>query len=267
MGVGDYSILPPKEAMPKAKDAALKALELDDTLAEAHTSLGFLNYVFDWDWASAEGHFRRAIELDPNYVTAHHWYGLYLGVMGRFDEGIEQTKRALELDPSSLIINTDLGLIYCYARQPDRAIDQLMKTLEREPNFVVARWRLARAYAQKAMYQEAISELTKAITVAGRRPYYLSLLGYVDALAGKRDEALTILKELQGLPQSQENLPALIASIYVGLGDRDRAFEWLDKAYKERFAALIALKVEPMFDNLRSDPRFRDLEQRIGLAQ
>jgi len=267
MGVGDYGVLPPKEAMPKANDAALKALEIDDTLAEAHTSLGFLNYVFDWDWPGAESHFRRAIELNPNYVTAHHWYGLYLAVMGRFDEGIEEEQRALELDPSSLIINTDLGLIFCYARQPDRAIEQLMKTLEREPNFVVARWRLARAYAQKAMYQEAISELQKAIEVAGRRPYYLSLMGYVDALAGKRDEALRILNELQGLPQSQENLPALIATIYVGLGDRRRAFEWLNKAYKERFTALIALKVEPMFDPLRSDPRFQDLERRIGLGQ
>ena len=267
MGVGDYGVLPPKEAMPKAKEAALKALEIDDTLAEAHTSLGFLNYVFDWDWPGAESHFRRAIELNPNYVTAHHWYGLYLGVMGRFDEGIEQTQRALELDPSSLIINTDLGLIFCYARQPDRAIEQLRKTLEREPNFVVARWRLARAYAQKAMYQEAISELQKAIEVAGRRPYYISLMGYVDALAGKRAEALSILNELRGLPLSQEKLPALIAAVYVGLGDRDRAFEWLDKAYKERFAALIALKVEPMFDNLRSDPRFQDLQRRVGLGQ
>ena len=225
-----------------------------------------MNYVFDWDWPGAETHFRRAIELDPNYVTAHHWYGLYLAVMGRFDEGINQAQRALELDPSSLIINTDLGLIFCYARQPDRAIEQLMKTLEREPNFVVARWRLARAYAQKAMYQEAISELAKAIAVAGRKPYYLSLMGYVNALAGKRDEALRILDELRGLPQSQENLPALIATVYVGLGDRDQAFAWLDKAYKERFAALIALKVEPMFDNLRSDRRFQDLERRVGLA-
>jgi Tfp pilus assembly protein PilF len=250
--------------MPKAKQAALKALEIDNTLAEAHTSLGFLNYVFDWDWLGAESHFRRAIELNPNYVTARHWYGLYLAVMGRFDEGINQTYRALELDPSSPIINTDLGLIFCYARQPDRAIEQLKKTLEREPNFVVARWRLARAYAQKAMYQEATSELQKAIELAGRRPYYLSLMGYVDGLAGKRAEALRILNELRGFPQSQENSPFLIATVYVGLGDRDRAFEWLDRAYEERFTALIGLKVDPMFDNLRADPRFQDLLRRTG---
>ncbi|MCM3869903.1 MAG: tetratricopeptide repeat protein [Pyrinomonadaceae bacterium] len=266
MGVGDYSVLPPKEAMPKAKEAALKALAIDETLAEAHTSLGFLNYVFDWDWSGAESHFRRAIELNPNYVTAHHWYGLYLGVMGRFDEGIEQAQRAVELDPSSPIINTDLGLIFCYARQPDRAIEQLKKTLAREPDFVVARWRLARAYAQKAMYQEAISELQKAIDASGRKPYYLSLMGYVQAHAGNRAEALKIVKELQGLPQGQENWPALIATVYVGLGDKDRAFEWLDRAYQERFTALIGLKVEPMFDNLRSDPRFAALVRRVGLA-
>jgi len=265
MGVGDYGVLTPKEAMPKAKDAALKALQIDDTLAEAHTSLGFLNYVFDWDWASAESHLRRATELSPNYVTAHHWYGLYLAVMGRFDEGIEQAHRALELDPSSPIINTDLGLIFCYARQPDRAIEQLKKTLAREPNFVVARWRLARAYAQKAMYQEAISELQTVIRTSGRKPAYLSLIGYVNGLAGNRGEALKILKELQGLPR--EDTPVLIAAVYVGLADRDHAFEWLDKAYKERFAALIALKVEPMFDNLRADVRFQDLERRMGLAE
>jgi TolB-like protein/DNA-binding winged helix-turn-helix (wHTH) protein/Tfp pilus assembly protein PilF len=267
MGVGDYSVLSPKEAMPRAKAAALKALELDETLAEAHTSLGFLNYVSDWDFPGAEHHFKRAIILDPNYVTAHHWYALFLGVMGRFDESIDQARLALTLDPSSPIINTDLGLIFTYARQPDRAIEQLKKTIDREPSFIVAHWRLGRAYAQKGMYPEALAELQKTITATGRKPYYVSLVGYIEGLSGNRQEALKILKELKGLPRSRESIPALIATVHIGLGNRDEAFAYLDKAYQGRFTALLGIKVDSMFDPLRADPRFPDLERRVGLVQ
>jgi tetratricopeptide (TPR) repeat protein len=256
----------PAEAMPRAKSAATTALQLDETLAEAHTSLGFLNYIFDWDWAEADRHFRRAIELSPAYPTASHWYSLYLTVTGRTAEGIETARRAQELDPLSRIINTDRGIVYFYARQYDLAIERFKATLEIEPDFAAARWDLGRAYSQTGAYEQAITELQSAIQFGGRTPTFLGSLGYAYAVAGRRDEAIKILNELKSLSKRQYVFPHLMAIIYAGLGDKEQAIYWLSKAYDERDNALIALKVEPDFDVLRSDRRFSELLRRVGLG-
>jgi serine/threonine-protein kinase len=266
LGVGDYGVLAPKEAMARAKESAKKALELDDNLAEAHASFGFLNYVFDWDWAGAETHFRRAIELNPNYATAHHWYALFLATQGRPVESIPEARQALALDPLSPIINTDLGLIFYYAHQYDQAIEQLQKTLELEPDFAIAHWRLGLAYAQKGRLREAEDEIRRATQLAGRPPGFLAALGYVVGALGKKDEAGRILQELQGLSQKRYVFPNFVANVYLGLKQNDQALNWLERAYEDRCAALIGMKVEPMYDLLRSDPRFQDLMKRVGFG-
>ena len=259
--------LPPREAMPKAKAAAIRALELDETLAEAHASLGRVLAAYDWDWTSAEKEYKRAIELNPRYAIAHQWYGGYLAVMGRSNEAIAERKRALELEPLSLIINFELGLAFYYARDYDQAIEQFQKTLELDQNFPPAHQFLPAAYEQKGMYGEAIAEFKKAIPLKQGSEWTLSKagLGHVYAVTGKKSEARTVLDELKQLSE-QEYVPATsIALIYAGLGEKDQAFAWLEKAYEQRAFQMQWLKIEPRWDSLRSDPRFQDLMRRIGI--
>jgi len=255
----------PRDAMLKGKEAAIKALTLDQGLAEAHTSLGFLNYIYDWDWVGAEQHYLRAIELNPNYPTARHWYSLYLTAMLRTDEALVQAQRAKELDPLSLIINTDLGLVFYRARRFDEAISQFKQTLESEPAFGPAHWNLGRAYEQKGLFTEAIEEFEQAIKLSGRSPVYLSSIGHAYGLSGKRTEAQRILNELNSLASKKYVLPNLIAIVYVGLGEKDQAFEWLNKAYTERSDFMVVLKVDPSLDGIRDDPRFGKLVNKMGL--
>jgi len=260
--------LPPREAMPKAKAAALRALELDDTLAEAHASLGRVFAAYDWDWRNAEKEYKRAIELNPRYATAHQWYGGYLSVMGRSNEAIAERKRAVELEPLSLVINFELGLAFYYDRDYDRAIEQFQKTLELDQNFAVAHNFLAAAYEQKGMYNEAIAEFKKAIPLtAGDTTLSKAGLGHVYGVSGKKNEARTLLDELKQL-SAQEFVPATsLALIYAGLGENDQAFVWLDKGFEERAFQLQWIKLDPRWDSLRSDPRFQDLMRRIGFPQ
>jgi serine/threonine protein kinase/tetratricopeptide (TPR) repeat protein len=265
--LADYSVLPPKEAFPRAEAAAAKALEMDDTLAEAHTSLAFVKMAYDGDWAGAEREYRRAIELNPNYATAHQWYASLLVMMRRFDESITEMKRAQALDPLSRIINANLGLHYYYARQYDQAIEQLRKTINLEPDFGLAYFYLGRALAQKGMYKEAIAELQKARDLSGEDPETIAELGYAYGLAGRRAEAQKVLDELNELSKRRYVLPYFIATVHTGLGDKDQAFEWLEKAYAASHPGLALVNVDPKFDTLRSDPRFADLVRRIGLTQ
>ncbi|HEY3204735.1 MAG TPA: protein kinase [Thermoanaerobaculia bacterium] len=262
-GLG-YYVLAPREAMPKARAAALKALELDDTLAEAHASLGNVRHNFDWDWTGAEKSFRRAIELNPGYATAHQWYSLHLGDLGRSEQALVEARRALELDPLSLIVNHNLGLQHCFARQFDQAIAQYEKTLEMDPNFAVTHWALGSAYGAKGMYPEAVAELERLRALTGRTPSVIAYLGNVRARSGERQEALRLLEELETISKQKE-VSAELAILYAGLGDRDRAFACLEKAYAERSGAVPGLKVYPEFEPLRSDPRFADLLRRLGL--
>jgi tetratricopeptide (TPR) repeat protein len=263
--LGGYSINSEKEMIPKARAAAKKAIEIDETLAEAHASLALIDQNYDWNWTEAEWEYKRAIELNPNYATAHHWYGEFLSFMGRFDEGIPEIKRAQELDPLSLIISTDLGKAYYMARQYDRAIEQYRKTLEMDANFDHARGFLGLAYAQKGKHEEAIAELRK-IKDLENDPMYLSWLGMVYGTAGRGDEARDVLKRLNALSKRTYVSPYSLMAVYTGLGEKDQAFKWLERVFDERAAGPINLKVQPDFDSLRSDPRFADLLRRAGFA-
>ena len=261
--------LPPREAMPKAKAAAIRALELDETLAEAHASLGRVLAAYDWDWTSAEKEYQRAIELNPRYATAHQWYGGYLAVMGRSNEAIAERKRAVELEPLSPILNFELGLAFYHARNYDQAIEQFQKTLELDQNFPSAHNFLPAAYQQKGMYNEALAEFKKAIPLTRGSEWTVSRagLGYLYAATGKKSEARTVLNELKQASK-QEYVPGTsIALIYAGLGEKDQAFAWLDKGYEQRSFQMQWIQLEPRWDSLRSDPRFESLMRRMGFPQ
>jgi TolB-like protein/Tfp pilus assembly protein PilF len=257
-----FAFVPPKEAYPRAKEAALKALEIDDTLAEAHTSLGLVKVSQDWDWSGGEREFLRAIALKPDNAIAHLWYGWTLLNTGRFEESIAEMKRALKLDPLSLEINWFFGVAYHFARQYDQAIEQYRKTLELEPNFFAPHTFLGIAYVQKSMFKEGVEELEKAVAIS---PSNVSLawLGYGYATAGRRPEAQKVLDQLMEISKEKYVSSFHRAIVYVGLGEMDQAFEWLEKAYEEHF--IVGFKAQPAFDPLRSDPRFANLLRRMNL--
>ena len=259
--------LPPRERMPGAKAAAMKALQLDDTLVEAHTSLARVLFVYDWDWPAAEKEFKLAIELNPRYAPAHQWHGGYLSATGRFREADAEKNRALELEPLSLVINFEVGLAYYFSRNYDQAIDQFQKTLELDANFPPPHTYLSAAYEQKGMFEEAIAGFQRAITVTKGADKILAMasLGHVYAVSGRKTEARKLLAELQRLSEHSYVPAHDVALVYAGLGEKDKAFAWLDKAYEEHSFNLSYLKVEPRFDSLRSDPRFADMLRRIGL--
>ncbi len=265
--VGHFGYLHPKEVYPRAKVAAKKALEIDETLAEAHNSLAFVRAVHDWNWESAEREFKRAIELNPSYATAHQWYAYYLAVMGRHDESIAEAKRAQELDPLSLIINALVGAVFCEARQYDQAIGQCRKALEMERNFIPAHSNLGEAYLRKGMCEEAVSEFQEATNLSLGSPIFITQLGHAYAVAGKRGEALKILDELKELSKRKYVSSYGIALIHTAFGKKDQVFQWLEKAYEERDSLLCEIKVEPAFDNMRSDPRFTALLKKMGLGK
>jgi TolB-like protein/DNA-binding winged helix-turn-helix (wHTH) protein/Tfp pilus assembly protein PilF len=257
--------LPPRQAMPEAKAAALKALQIDGTLAEAHTSLAMVHLLYDWDLAACEKEFRRAIELDPNYTAAHHWYSHCLLPLGRTEESLAESKRALELEPLQQVVGGHLGWHYLYARQYDQAIEQFRKTLELEPAFPQIQRYAAWAYLQKGMHPEAIAALRAALSPVERNPQIEGELGHALAVAGRRVEALAMLEGLGHLSATRYVSPYSVALVHAGLGDRDQALAWLDKAYAERSDYMPYLRLEPMLDGLRSDHRFAALVTRVGL--
>jgi len=262
----DFSVLPPKEALPKARAAATKALEVDDNLAEAHAALALvlIHTYMPEGWEIAEKESRRAVELNPSYASAHHWYALCLLAEGRADEAVAEIKRALELDPLSLIINTNMGSILTLARRYDQAIEQQKKTLELNPSFPSAYWPLGVAYEQKGMFKEAITEFQKAIVLEGS-PIYMAGLAHTYAAAGRRGEAQRVLEELLKLSK-QSYVPFYeMAVVYAGLGEKDQALASLQMACNEQSGRLYFLKLDPRFDSLRSDPRFQGLLRCVGL--
>ncbi|HET9532082.1 MAG TPA: tetratricopeptide repeat protein, partial [Blastocatellia bacterium] len=256
-----YIPMPASEAVPKLKAAAGRAIEIDDQIAEAYLAMANA-YSFEWKWEEGGASHRRALELNPGHATAHHWYALYLALIGRLDEAIEEIKRARELDPLSLVINTDVGWVYYLARRYDEAIDQYKRALELDPNFTLARFDLALAYSEKGMHDEAIAEMKQA---EGRGSDYLAGLGYVYARAGKQREALESLGELKRLSKWQYVPPYHFAWVYTGLGQKDQAIAMLEKVYEEHTQHVVDFKMHPMFDPIRSDPRYQDLLKRIGL--
>lgn len=260
-----FGELPPREAGPAAEAAALKALQIDDRLAEAHVSLAFANFVYDWDWPAAGQHFERALALDPAYPNAHAWYSFYLAALGRSDEALAEAKRALDLDPASPGMNQDLALQFYYGGRFDEAIEQFHKTLEM--NYHDARVGLGLVYAAKGMYREALSEFEKYGELDQRSPRSIAYLGYIDALLKDRRQALKALDELRTLSKQKYVSPIYFALVYTGLGQKDQAFQWLEKAYEERSRYIPLLKTGSIWEPLRSDARFADLIRRIGLPQ
>jgi TolB-like protein/DNA-binding winged helix-turn-helix (wHTH) protein/Tfp pilus assembly protein PilF len=261
LGDWEYGVLAPNEAYPKAKAAASKALELDNTLSDAHTSLASLG-MFDWDWQTAGREFRRAIELNPGYATAHQWYAWHLNLMGRQSEAIAEMRKAESLDPLSLIISADMADVLFVARLYDESIQQSRKTLEMDPNFAIAHFELSQAYLQKRMYSEAIAELQRAIELSGGSTTFTSNLAYAYAVSGRRGEAVKILNDLTRRSNGSSDAGE-VALIHAGLGEKDQAMAWLEKAFSERFIPSILLR--PGFDPLRSDSRFQNLLHRVGL--
>ena len=260
-----WNAVAPKEGFPAAKKAALKALEIDEGLAEAHTQLGVTKLLYDWDWMGAENEFKRAIEINPNNPDTRYLYGLYLSAMARFEEAVTEMKRAQELEPISLEKIAGIGDARYYQRHFDEAIAQYQKALEMDQNSGYAHWALGNVYLHKGMHEQAIAEYQKSIPLSGDSPDEPASLAYVYAISGKMQEARQILGDLQQRAKRSYVAPTMIASMYAALGEKDQAFAWLDKAYEERDFILIFLKVDPMFDRLRSDPRFATLLRRIGL--
>jgi TolB-like protein/DNA-binding winged helix-turn-helix (wHTH) protein/Flp pilus assembly protein TadD len=260
-----YGLLAPQDAFREARAAAMKALALDDGLAEAHTSLAFAFDLYAWDWTGAEKEYKRAIELNPGYATAHQWYAWHLLVTGRNSEGIFELKRAESLDPLSLIISANVAGALSVAHLYDESVKQSEKTLGMDPNFAVAHIALGEALEQKHMHAEAIAEFQKAIALAGHSGALDSNLAYAYARSGRKAEAESIVKDLEAQRDKNPSADANIALVYVGLGDQDQAMVWLNKAYEARFNPSILLR--PGFDPLRADPRFVDLRRRLGLQR
>jgi eukaryotic-like serine/threonine-protein kinase len=258
--------LPPKEAVPPAKAAVSKALAIDESLAEAHRALADIEFNYDWDWPAAEREYKRAIELNPNYAEAYHQYAWPLAMSGRTSESLAELKHAQQLDPLSLFINVDLNVPFYVSRQYDLSIEQSRRVIEMDPNYQLAHYTLALALAQKHVYATAISEFTKARSI-GDNPFIVAGLGYAYASSGRKHDALQVIAELKPKSKQRHISSYAIATVYAGLGDRDKAFEYLEKAYDERSPGITWLKVEPMLDSIRSDPRYGDLLRRTGLPQ
>ncbi len=265
--ISQYIGMPAREWYPKATGAALKALEIDDSLAEAHGALGLVKTIHDMDWAGAEREYRRALELNPGYANAHHWYAMSLSGLGRHDEALAHIKQAQELDPLSLIINANVGFILYNSRRYEEAIEQLRKALAMDSNFPEVHEYLGFTYLQKSMYREAVAELQTALKLSPGNLEVIAGLGHAYAVSGNRAEARKMLDDLTERSRRGHSLPWVMAVVYTGLGDKDRAFEWLQKAVEERNIGLLMwIKVNPLFDPVRSDPRFADLLRRMNLA-
>jgi Tol biopolymer transport system component/serine/threonine protein kinase/tetratricopeptide (TPR) repeat protein len=261
--LGVWGVLPPKESFAAAKNAAAKALEIDDTLAEAHTSLAFALLAYDWDWESAEREFKRAIELNPSYATAHQWYAYLTSAQGRHADAITEIERAQKLDPLSPVIAASASLVFYNARQCDRSIEELKKAEEIDARYFATQHGFAFCYAQKGRFDEALAAARKAMDLSAGNPMGLWTLGYVLAVAGREDEARERLRQMEALREKRYVSAYYIAMIYAGLGQQDEAFNWLEKAYEERDWWLLWLRVEPFLDELRSDPRFQNLLRRV----
>jgi TolB-like protein/DNA-binding SARP family transcriptional activator len=263
--LGYYNALSPMEAYPKAKSAALKALQLDGSLAEPHATLGVIKRDFEWDWAGSEAEFQRAIELNPGYVEAYHWRSTLLGMMGRKEEALVEKARALTMDPLSVVLRTDLARMLYFFRDYDRSIHEFRSALDMDPNFASAHLWLAHAYQQKGLLAEALSELKEGLRLSGPSTYALAKLGHGYALAGLVAEARSVLDQLTELSKQQHVSPYDLAMIHVGLGEMDEAFSLLELAYEQRSLWLGYLNVEPNLDMLRFDARFHKLLSRLRL--
>lgn len=264
--LGNFSVLRPEHAYPRQSEAARKAVELDGALEEAHCALGWTKVFYDRDWAGARQAFQRAVELSPNSATAHQAYAMYFVAVGQFDAALAEISKAQQLDPVSLNVKADAGWFLLYARRTDESIVQLQQALEMEPNFSIAHGFLAQAYQQKGMFDQAVVESQKALELQGNASR-MAWLGHAYALAGRKREAREVLAKLEAMSRHRYIPPYHTALIYAGLGQNDEAFDWLEKAYRERFWMMAFLQVDPRLDALRSDPRFAGLLRRMDFPR
>ena len=257
----------PTEFFPKAKEAAQKAVDIDDRLAEAHAVLGFTIFWYDWNWKEAEDQFKRALELNPNSADAHWFYATFLSSMGRNSEALNEVKRARELDPLNSIISAGEGQFLIHGARADEALASLQKTIQLEPNFWFAHMLASDAYSEKGRFTEAIAEARKATELSGANSHSLASLGYALARSGKPEEARAVLDRLLKLSTERHVSPHNIALVYIGLGEPEEALAWLERAFEQRDGRMVFLKVEPKWNNLRGNPRFQDLLQRLSFTQ
>jgi adenylate cyclase len=262
----DYGFIPPTEGYASAKLAATLALKYDDSLAEAHTSMASIKAVMDWDWQGAENEYRRAIELNPNYPTAHHWYAAQLLVEGKLDQALVEIKKAQQLDPLSLGINKDFAVIYLYAKDYDKALDQARKTLDIESNFHTMSTYIAQIYELQQKYPEAIAEVEKAHAAAPDDGEIRYALGQAYALGGRKDEALKISNELSQTGTQNIYLPKEAAYLYLLLGEKDKAIASLQTAAENHYLSVAEIRMDPRFEALRTDARIVELLRKLGFA-
>ena len=260
-----FHVVPPRQAMPKAKAAAVKALEIDDHLAEAHVSLGYVSFTYDGDWSAAGKHFEQALALNPIYSGAHTFYAFYLNSLGRSEEALAVAKRALDLDPASPAVSHSLAVQFYLARRFDQAIEQAHNTLEMDANFAISYQLLGEVHVSKGLYREGLLALEKFSALSRTSAISRALVGYSHARLGERSAALRIIEELTSASKHSFIPAFLYALVYAGLEDKDQAFGWLEKAYEERFNRLAYLKQDALWDPLRSDPRFIDMLRRLGI--
>ncbi len=267
LGSAPYTVLRPREAFPKAEEAARKALQLDDRLAEAHVSLGYSDLVYDWNFAEAEREFKKAIELRPDYPTAHQFYAYYLTVIGKLDEAIAERKKAVELEPLNPLLTSALGEAYYQAKQFDLAIEQNNKSLDLDPGYAIAWVNIGRAYEQKGMHSQAREAFQKILAGAPEDPAILALMGHDYAVSGDKANANKVIAKLARIATTKYVPSVYFALVYTGLNNKDDAFRWMERAYEERCEYLVYLGSEPLADPLRDDPRFAKLLQRLGLSK
>ncbi len=263
----DYGLAPPMEVMPRAKSAALRAIELDTSLAEAYVSLGFIRSVYDWEWKEAEAHYKRAIELSPGYAAAHHWYSIdYLALIGRLDQASEEIAVARQLDPLSEIIKVSEGYLLTLRREFPQALAHFESLVSQMPGFYKAHTSLGRAYGFLGRYEEAIAALGKGTEIAGELPSTLGALGQIHALAGNRAKAIAALNRLERFEKDAQIPGSCFALIHAGLGNQDQALDYLERAFHRRELSVASLKVHPAYDALRGVTRFQALLRRVGLS-
>lgn len=262
--VGSYS---PKDTIPKAKAAAARAIEIDDSLAEAHNSLAFVKLNYDWDFSGSEAEFRRALELNPGYADAHHWYAHCLIAVGRREESLAESKRALELDPVSPIMSVHLGWLYYQLHQYDLASAQLARTLELEPNDGLGHWYLGLVREQQGRYAEALDAIRRGRNLLQGNLIVQADEGHALAVSGRKAEAGAALRDLLTLSPTRYVNPVEVALVHIGLGHVEEAFQWLDRGVDKRSDLLVYLNVDPRFDPIRSDARFAALVRRVGLPR
>lgn len=266
--IGAWGGVPPSLVLPRAKALAQKAIKIDETLAEAHTALGGVKAMYDWDWAGAEREFRRALELSPGYPSAHQAYALVCLVpTGRLDEALAEVTRAYTLDSLSLFINTSVGMVLNYGQRYDEALEQLQRVIDMEPGYFLAHWCLGYTYEQKGLYDEAVAAYRKARELSGDSSSTVKSLAHLLAASGKREEALTLLNELEEQARVRYVSPYDVAGIYAGFGEKEQALHWLDKALEDHSGSLVWLKVDNTFKSLRSDPLFKDILVRMRLTR